>query len=259
MRESAGLKSDRLFFLISARTAAEARSKIPEIESLGFPYVIVCGEECQLPGVIYRKARGKWDAINFGAEHVKPCDLVCLNDADTRIVNLAAALDAFDDPLLALTFCKVSVTEGPQRMFYRLLDLFRRAMPLVASGELMIFREEAFRNVLPLEECKTEDNLALFKVMRNGGKVRFIEDCYTITNRTETWDEETAYKRRTVSGIYHALSVARPPFPVKAFYFLLPLSLPAFLLLGRGGLAWISGILQGLVDFLLRRDRGGKF
>lgn len=33
-------------------------------------YIIVCSEKIDHPNVVYREARGKWDAINFGAKFV---------------------------------------------------------------------------------------------------------------------------------------------------------------------------------------------
>lgn len=254
-----GQDARNVFFLVFARTAAEARRKIPELEDLGFPYLVVCGERCQLPNVIHRAPAGKWDAINFGAKILKSCDLVCLHDADTRIVGFPAALRAFEDPRVDMIFCKVIVEKGPQKYFYKLLDLVRHAFPLIASGELMILRERVFREILPLPPCKTEDNYILFRVMARGGNVYFLEDCFTITERTSTWKEEMAYKRRTATGLYQALYLARPPVHVFAVYLLVPFILPAFLLLGRNGIAWIEGILLGLVDFFIRHDASGKF
>lgn len=248
----------RCFFLVAARTARESKAKARELKALGQPFVIVCGERTDLPEARYRPLLGKWDAINYGAQFVESCDLVCLHDADTRLVNFKAALEPFADGA-DLVFCKVMVREGPQRAFYKVLDLLRRGLPFVASGELMIIRSERWPSLLPLKPCKTEDNYLLFKALGMGMEVRFVERAYVITDRSKTWEEETVYKGRTVTGIYQALHLARPPPAVWAFYLLLPFALPAFLLLGRGGLAWIRGIIGGLTALYVHGDWEGRF
>jgi len=63
-----------------------------ELEGMQAPYIIVCGERVDHPNVVYREARGKWDAINFGSQFVPgDANVVVLNDVDTRIHNFARA------------------------------------------------------------------------------------------------------------------------------------------------------------------------
>gem|GEM_PF-3268613 len=56
--------------MVLARDATNVPQKIAELQSLGIPYVIVCGEKVNHPNVVYREANGKWDAINFGAKYI---------------------------------------------------------------------------------------------------------------------------------------------------------------------------------------------
>ena len=75
------------FFIVSARDRRKVREKIMELEDMRVPYIIVCGEKMKHPGVVYREARGKWDAVNFSSQFVpRDADVVVLNDVDTRIL-----------------------------------------------------------------------------------------------------------------------------------------------------------------------------
>jgi hypothetical protein len=74
------------------------------------------------------------------------------------------------------------------------------------------------------------------------------------TKRTGNARQEEDYKRRTVGGIYQALSMTNPPIIVKLFYMLLPFVSPLLLVLGRKGYYWTKGILLGYVD-CARGDR----
>ena len=57
-----------------------------ELEGMRASYIIVCGEVLNHPNVVYREARGKWDAINFGSRYIPTStDVVVLNDVDQRL------------------------------------------------------------------------------------------------------------------------------------------------------------------------------
>ena len=55
-----------VFFLVPARNAKGLDGKMAELEGLGFPYVVVCGEKVDHPNVVFRGPKGKFDAINEG-------------------------------------------------------------------------------------------------------------------------------------------------------------------------------------------------
>ena len=247
----------RLFFLVLARDEKHVDEKIQELKGLGVPYLIVCGKNINHPNVLYRKPEGKYDAINFGARFVPDyVDVVALNDVDTKINNFQAALQHFRRKEVALVFAGVSVKEGPQRLFYVILDLMRRRLPIAASGELMLIRHNALREILPIRPCKAEDSYMLFRVLELKYKAVFCEECYVETERTKTSEKEEIYKRKTVTGIYQALSYTKPSFLIRLFYFLLPFMSPLLLVLGRRGRYWMRGILLGFIDYL-RGDRSG--
>jgi cellulose synthase/poly-beta-1,6-N-acetylglucosamine synthase-like glycosyltransferase len=247
----------KVFFLVLARDGAHVNDKIRELENLGVRYKIVCGERLNHPNVVYRAPRGKYDAISFGASLVpKYVDVVVMNDVDTIIHNPDLALEHLKDEKVAMAFGTELVKEGPQNLFFRLLNPVRRKIPIAGSGELMFLKRNVLDMVLPLKPCKAEDTYILFRVLERGFKVVFCEDCYAETERTMTAEEEEAYKRRTVAGIYQALSYSRPPDVIKLFYILLPFSSPLLLVLGKKGYFWMKGILLGLIDYLLG-DRTG--
>jgi len=245
----------RTFFLVLARDGSEIERKAKELESLSFPYIIACGENVNHPNVIYREPKGKYDAINFASEFVPvDAEIVALNDVDTEIHNLEAALCLFKQEGVSLVFVRVDVESGPQLIFYSILDALRRRIPIAASGELMLIKREVFKNLLPLKGCKSEDSYILFKVLEHGHRVAFCSEAYVTTKRTATAEEEKDYKRRTVGGIYQALSISKPPIIVRLFYTLLPLASPILLILGKKGYYWTKGILLGYVDYA-RGDR----
>jgi cellulose synthase/poly-beta-1,6-N-acetylglucosamine synthase-like glycosyltransferase len=247
----------RLFFLVLARDRTHVNEKIRELENLRVQYKIVCGERLNHPNVVYRAPKGKYDAINFGASLVpKDVDVVVMNDVDTIIHNLNLALRHLKDEKVALAFGTELVKEGPQNLFFRLLNPVRRRIPIAGSGELMFIRRNVLEMVLPLKPCKAEDTYILFRVLEHGFRVVFCEDCYAETKRTMTAEKEEAYKRRTVTGIYQALSYTRPPAVIKLFYVLLPFSCPLLLVLGKRGYFWMKGILLGFIDYL-QGDRTG--
>jgi len=240
-----------------ARDEKHIKHKVEELEKLGVHYLIVCGKKLDYPNVVYREPRGKYDALNFGFNFVpQNADIVVLNDVDTKIENLDKALQCFNLTGIALVFAKVHVKTGPQNLFYSLLDRIRQRLLITASGELMLVRHDVLERILPLKPCKAEDSLVLFKVLEMGWNVTFCEDCYTKTERTDTLRKEQDYKRRTVCGIYQALSYTKPPIIIRLFYVLLPFVSPMLLILGRKGYYWTRGILLGLSDYLVG-DRSG--
>jgi len=249
----------KLFVLVFARDEKCVRDKIVELEQLKLPYLIVCGKPVHHPNVAFRKPRGKYDAINFGARFLpENLDVVILNDVDTKVHRLSHALDHFADPRTSLVFVKTIVKEGPQTVFYLLEDSLRRRLLLAAEGELMLIRHSLFRELLPVDPCKAEDTYLLFKTLRLRHRVVFCENSYVETHRTKKVEEEELYKRRTVAGIYQALRYTMPPLRIRLFYLLLPFISPLLLVLGMRGYYWMRGIALGLVDYL-RGDTSGSW
>jgi len=247
----------RTFFLVLARDRKGVDEKIKELAHLGLPCLVICGERSDDPHVVYREPIGKFDALNFGAKLVaEDFDIVALNDVDTKIHNVKAGLKHFSSKDVALVFAKVSVREGPQKFFYVILDFIRKKVPIAASGELMLVRRKVLMDLLPVKPCKAEDTYVLYRILEAKHKVVFSEECYAETERTKSIEEEQVYKRRTVCGIYQALSYTRPPFLIKAFYTALPFASPFLLVLGKKGYFWMKGILLGLKDFM-QGDRSG--
>lgn len=245
----------QIFFIVLARDASLLDKKIVELRSLGYPYVIVCGERVNHPNVVYRAPRGKYDAINFGLKFVpEDVDVIVFNDVDAEIYNFNEALRMISEVGADLVFAKVSVKGGPQTMFYMILDAIRRRIPIAASGELMLIKRDFLWKIIPLRGCKAEDSYILFKVLEKGGKIAFCEGCFVVTKRTASAKQEEDYKRRTAGGIYQALSMCTPPILIRLFYTLLPFISPLLLLFGRKGFYWVKGILLGFVDYL-RGDR----
>jgi len=249
----------KVFFLVLARDKRFVSEKIKELEGLGVPYLIVCGERLNHPNVLYRKPCGKYDAINFGFKFVpRDIDVVALNDVDTKINNLEAALSLFEMKNVALCFAKVLAKRGPQNLFLTMLRKLRKIVPVAASGDLMLIRYKVLKEVVPIRSCKAEDSYLLFKVLERNYKVADCDECYVIGEKTDTAEEEEEYKRRTVCGIYQALHYTKPPFFIKLFYFVLPFASPLLLVLGRKGYFWVRGILFGFTDYL-RGDRAGTW
>jgi len=245
------------FFLVLARDKKYVDEKIEELENLGVPYLIVCGEKLSHPNVIYRKPSGKYDAINFGYNLVPEyAQIVVLNDVDTKINNLNAALEPFSSEEVAMVFARVAVKLGPQKSFYGFLDSIRRKLLIAASGELMLVRRDVLDKTLPIKSCKAEDSYILFKILELKHKAVFCEKCYVETERTKTAEKEEAYKRKTVAGIYQALAYTNPPRSIKLFYMFLPFVCPLLLVSGKKGFFWMKGIFHGLTDYL-RGDRTG--
>lgn len=249
----------KLFFLVSARDGKHVDEKVRELKALGVEYLIVCGERLNHPNITYREPRGKYDAINFGSRFVpKDVDVVALNDVDTKIHNLEAILEHFQSQDVALVFSRVSVKEGPQRLFKVLLDFVRKRLLIAADGDLMLIRYNVLKKVLPLKACKAEDSYLLFKVLEFKYRAIFCKECYVETEKTNTAEKEEIYKRRTVTGLYQALAYTEPPFCIKLFYVLLPFACPLLLVFGKNGYFWTKGILLGFIDFV-RGDRTGAW
>jgi hypothetical protein len=245
------------WFLVSARDEQNIPEKSIELQQLGVPYTVVCGKDIKLENVVFRAPRGKYDAINFGFTLLPTSiEIVALNDVDTRIYGMDAAIDALHDSRVGLAFGAVRPEEGPQLIFYRMLDVLRKFIPVAASGELMLVRRTVLEKILPLQPCKAEDTYILFKVLELGMKAKFVTRCYVRTRRTSDKSGEFLYKRINVCGMYQALSLSKPPAIVRAFYFLLPLLSPILVCAGPVGYCWAKGIILGLVDYL-RGDRSG--
>jgi hypothetical protein len=249
----------RVFFLVLARDRSGVEKKARELEGLGFPYLIVCGDRVNHPHVVYREPLGKYDAINFGSNHLpEDVEIVGLNDVDTEIHGLEAALRLFNQENVSLVFVRVDVKSGPQVLFYSFLDALRARIPIAASGELMLMRGDVFRDILPLEACKSEDSYILFKILERGHKAAFCTESYVTTRRTRDARQEEEYKRRTVGGIYQAMAKTKPPVMVKLFYGVLPFLSPVLLVSGRKGYYWAKGIILGFADYL-RGDRAASW
>jgi hypothetical protein len=247
----------RVFFLVFARDEERVDEKIHELESLHFPYVVICGKDLGHPNVVYRKCRGKYDAINFGFEFVpKDTEIVVLNDVDTKISNFEAALRLFTSYDIDLVFARVSAVDGPQQVFLPLLRRLRNIMSVSASGDLMLLRYDALKTALPIKPCKAEDSYLLFRLLAQKGKAVDCDECYVIAEKTMTAREEAQYKARTVSGIYRALALANPPARIKLFYIVLPFISPVLLVTGKKGISWFKGIMMGLTEYL-RGDVSG--
>ena len=249
----------RVFFLVLARDKSGVEKKSKELDSLGVPYLIVCGDNVDHPNAVHRQPVGKYDAINFASNLLpKDAEIVGLNDVDTEIHNLEAALRLFNEENVSLVFVRVNVKFGPQVLFYSILDAIRARIPIAASGELMLMKREVFEDILPLEGCKAEDSYVLFKILERGRRVAFCRECYVTTRRTRNARQEEDYKRRTVGGIYQALAMTKPPGLVKLFYGLLPFLSPVLLVSGRKGYYWAKGIILGFADYL-RGDRAATW
>ena len=234
------------------------KQKIEELNCLGVPFLIVCGQKLNLPNVVYRAPNGKYDAINFGFDLIPfDTDVVAINDVDTRIRNFAAVISLFNSKSVDLAFARISV-RGPQNSFYGYLDSIRRFALVAASGELMLLRYDLLKRIVPLRSCKAEDSYMLFKALELKSHCVFCPACSVDTERTKTAEKEELYKRKTVSGIYQALSYSEPPYYIKGFYTFLPFFSPLLLLTGKKGYFWNKGIIVGYTDYL-RGDRSGTW
>lgn len=248
----------KIFFLVLAKDEEHVEQKVEELNGLGVPFLIVCGQKLDLPNLVYRAPNGKYDAINFGFGLIPyDTDVVVLNDVDTRIRNFDAATRLFESQCVDLVFSKVSVS-GPQNLFYGFLDSVRGWILVAASGELMLLRYNLLKRIVPLCPCKAEDSYILFKALELKSHCVFCQDCSVETERTKTAEKEELYKRKTVSGIYQALAYSDPPYYIKGFYALLPFLCSLLLLSGKSGYFWTKGIIAGFTDYV-RGDRSGTW
>jgi hypothetical protein len=228
-----------------ARDGSLVEAKVRELRSYGYPYLVVCGEEMDAEGVVFREATGKWDAINYGAQFLPDgVEFVVINDVDTSIHGIGEALamaSRFD-----LVYSAVKPVSGPQVSFYAFADPLRAKLNLFASGELMVVRKRTLDELLPIPPCMAEDSYLLFKAMELRRKVVFCREAYVTTSRTTRASEEAAYKERTTLGILQALDYATPPLTIRLFYRGLPLFAIPLMLLGEKGKAWASGVLRAV-------------
>jgi len=234
------------FFMVMARDQHHVRRKIAELEEMGVPFIIVCGEKVNHSSVVYREARGKWDAVNFGSRFVpKESNIIVFNDVDTWIHNFEHAIQHLDTKT-DIVYCRVKVPEGPQIKFYRILNPIRRRFHVAASGELMIVKKRLFERVLPIPPCIAEDSYILFKALELGYRAHFCTKTYVITERTVNAKEEEEYKNMRTLGIYQALKYAKPPPWIRVFYKLLPLTSLLLAVAGEDGMAWVKGIRKAV-------------
>ncbi len=248
-----------VFFVALSRGVSGIREKVAELQALGHPFLIVSGDKVDLPNVVYREPKGKFDAINFSLHYIpNDTDVVAFNDVDTTIHNADAALRLISNENVALVFVRVNVEKGPQLTFYSILDMLRKRIPIAASGELLLIKYDLLQKIMPLRPCKAEDSYILFKSLEAGGKTVFCEDTYVVTKRTTLAREEEDYKRRTVGGIYQALSMTKPPLSIRLFYTLLPFLSSLLIVFGKKGYYWNKGILLGFVDYL-RGDKAASW
>lgn len=248
----------RPFFLVLARDRSNLSDKLDEFATLGVSnFLVICGEKVSHPRVRYRKAVGKWDAINFGSKFIPSgVQLIVLNDVDTRIHLLDKALMRSREA--DFIYCRVKVAEGPQREFYKILDRVRHRLHVAASGELMLINRRVFERLLPIPPCTAEDTYLMFRALQLGHRVEFCPETYVTTFRTRSAMEEQLYKARTTLGIYQALRLAKPSPTIRAFYVFLPLMAPLLAVGGSSGRSWAIGIEQAATNNLLKRY-GTKF
>jgi hypothetical protein len=236
----------RCFFIVLARDAKHVPQKIAELQNLGIPFIIICGEKCNYPNVVYRTANGKWDAINFGAQFVpNHVQIILFNDVDTKVHNIDFAL-RFLNSKADIVYCRVNVSEGPQITFYRILNPIRQRFHVCASGELMLIKRHVFHQVLPIPPCIAEDSYILFKALELGFRAYFCTESYVTTKRTSNKKDEEEYKARTTLGIYQALTYSKPSLIIRIFYYLLPAFSPLLILAGVNGIAWANGIRKAV-------------
>lgn len=232
--------------MVLARDAKNVPQKIAELQETGIPFVIVCGEKVNHPNVVYREANGKWDAINFGAQYIPAnAEIILFNDVDTKIHNIDLALYCIKTKA-DMVYCRVSVSEGPQVTFYRILNPIRQRVHVCASGEFMLIKRNALDKVMPIPPCIAEDSYILFRALELGFKAYFCTESFVTTKRTSNKKDEEAYKARTTLGIYQALNYSRPSISIRIFYYLLPAFSPLLMIAGGNGVAWAKGIRKAV-------------
>ena len=252
------LLDSKCFFMVLARDAKNVPQKIAELETLNTPFIIVCGQKFNHPSVVYREAKGKWDAINYGAQFVpKDAETILFNDVDTSIHNFKFALECIRSKA-DIVYCRVSVSEGPQVMFYRILNPIRQKFHICASGEFMLVKRKVFDTIIPVPPCIAEDSYILFRALELGYRAYFCIEAYVTTKRTSNLKDEKAYKARTTLGIYQALDYSKPSIIIRLFYYTLPVFSPLLFLAGENGVAWSDGIREA-VKAKIRKKEITKF
>jgi hypothetical protein len=250
-------KWQKIFFVVLARDKTHVKEKIIELERLKVPYTIICGEKMDHPNIVYRPPKGKYNAINHSLSVIpRDTDIIIFNDVDTKIDKYQPLLDLLKDMTIGISYAPELIIEGPQTTLFKILNPIRSKIPLAASGELMAIRKNLVEKMLPLKPCKAEDTYMMFKVLEMGYKVVQYDKCPILTERTKEPSKEEQYKRKTVTGIYQAISFTNPPAVTKLAYLLLPIVSPLFLALGPNGYYTIKGIILGLLDYL-REDKTG--
>lgn len=231
------------FCLVLARSANSIRTKMREIERLGLPFIVVCGESFDDPRVVHRPPIGKWDAINFGYGYIPgEADVVVLNDVDTEIHGLDHMFSSVARGS-DFVYAAVRPSGGPQPKFYAIANPLNRALNIFALGELVMIRKKLLDKLMPIPPCLAEDTYLLFKAMELNYKVDFREDVFVTTSRTSSTTEEVLYKERTTLGILQALDYTRPPPWIRLFYHSLPILAVMLMLSGEDGRAWARGIM----------------
>ncbi|MEM4522032.1 MAG: hypothetical protein QW738_02245 [Nitrososphaeria archaeon] len=251
------LFKNKIFFIVLARDKRYVKEKILELENIKVPYIIVCGEKINHPNIIYRPPKGKYDAINYAINFIpNDVDIIVFNDIDTCLYNFNETLKYFEDPKIALVYVPEQIINGPQVTFYKIFNSMREKIPLAGSGELMLIRKKVLDKMTPIKPCKGEDTYILFKVLELGYNVAYCKECIVTTVRTKNVKSEEMYRRKTVTGVYQALSYTNPPILIKLFYIILPLASILLLFLGNKGYYWFKGIIKGFVDYIMG-DRSG--
>jgi cellulose synthase/poly-beta-1,6-N-acetylglucosamine synthase-like glycosyltransferase len=254
------LVDDRnVFFVVLARDKRHVNVKIEELERLDVPYRIICGDIIDHPKVVCRRPKGKYDAINHSLSLIpEDASIVIYNDVDTRIINYKPLLERLKNENIGMAYAPELVTEGPQATFFKIFNPLRSRIPLAATGELMAVRRKLLEKILPLKPTKAEDTYMMFKTLELGYKVVQCDECSVSTERTKEPGEEQHYKRRTITGIYQALSLTNPPAGTRLVYTLLPIVSLLLIILGPKGYYTAKGITLGLLDYL-RGDRTGAW
>jgi len=236
----------KCFIIVLARDSRHIKEKIIELTQMCVSYVIVCGEKYDHPRVVYRKAIGKWDAVNYSAKFVpEETDIIIFNDVDTKIHNLVYAIQDVTSKA-DIVYCKVNISKGPQTKFYKIADPIRAKFHIFASGELLLIKKHVFESTLLVPPCIAEDSYLLFKALELGYCAHFCQDTYVTTKRTNNCMEEELYKSRTTLGIYQALRYTQPGLAIKAFYLSLPFTSLLLMIAGKDGMAWANGIRKAV-------------
>lgn len=251
------------FCIILSKNGKFIDYKINECQKLKINYIIISGKKIEKPKIVYIPPKGKYDAINSSTKYIpKNTEIIILNDDDTFRIShiLPLLIHIVKKGYADLVFPRLEIIDSPQKIFTKFLDFIRKHFLLItANGELMVMTKKVFDEILPIPPCKAEDTYIIFKALEKGYKVRYIWEKSIITIRkTKTPEQEINYKKRTVTGIYQALSYSTPPLSIRIFYYLLPFIIPLFIPLGKYFRAWAKGILLGYINYLLG-DKSGNF